>query len=167
MKQLILLGLVCAGMSQVAAADEYVGRYICHSDGKIRANGAPSPVNSRLELKLMKDQNGLMYLTQTMGHVLVTDDTDHNPLADRYAYYGLFRFGRLDENPDYNPTVYHDHHQFKPFNAMTTNGFDGGGMWGYFVIPKSLERDTKAHYIFQSGSHIGGTIDYECRRRGI
>ncbi|MCX4025669.1 hypothetical protein H0A36_20030 [Endozoicomonas sp. SM1973] len=154
-----------AASSQVAIADDYVARYLCYADGKIRQNGAGAPVNSRFEMKLMKDEKGLIYLTQALGHVLVTDETGPSILADRYGYYALFRFGRLYQNPDYNPVVYHDHYQFKPFNAVTTNGFDGGGMWGSFVLPKSLNKEVSAHYIFQAGSHIGGTIDYKCKRR--
>lgn len=161
-RYLLLFAAILMVSNQMATADDYVARYICYADGVIR--GAPAPVNSRLELKLMKDEKGLVYLTQTMGHVLVTDDNDQNILADRYGYYGLFRFGRLYQNPDYNPVVYHDHYQFKPFNAVTTNNFDGGGMWGSFVLPKSLDKEVAAHYIFQAGSHIGGTIDYKCRR---
>lgn len=113
----------------------------------------------------MKDQHGLVYLSQTLGHVLLSSEDEGKILADRYAYYGLFRFGRLTENPDYDPVVYHDHYQFKSFNAMVTNNNDGGGMWGAFVIPKSLEKNVQAHYIFQAGSHIGGTIDYDCQGR--
>ncbi|WP_163835161.1 hypothetical protein [Spartinivicinus ruber] len=162
---LFISSLLIATTSQVVAADDFVARYLCYADGKIRQNGAGAPVNSRLEMKLMRDEKGLVYLAQTLGHVLVTDDTEPTILADHYGYYGLFRFGRLYQNPNYNPTVYYDHYQFKPFNAVTTNGFDGGGMWGSFVLPKSLDKEVAAHYIFQAGSHIGGTIDYKCKRR--
>ena len=161
--KLLILG-ACLSFSQMAMADEYVARYVCYADNDIRQNGGGAEVNSRLELKLMKDQNGLIYLTQTLGHVLLGEN-DTNILSDRYAYYGFFRFGRLTENPDYDPVVYHDHYQFKPFNATVTNNTDGGGMWGSFVIPKTLETNINAHYIFQAGSHIGGTIDYKCEGR--
>ena len=37
-------------------ADEYVGRYLCYADDTIRQNGGSAQVNSRFELKLMKDR---------------------------------------------------------------------------------------------------------------
>lgn len=37
-------------------------------------------------------------------------------------------------------------------------------MWGYLVINKDTGGEFDAHYIFQAGDHMGGTVDYKCKR---
>lgn len=158
----LLIGLLAAMNTSLVSADSYLARYICEANGPIRQNGGNAVVQSRLELRVYQNDAGQVYLTRGVGHVLAGEDLD-TLLSEPYAYYGLFRIGKIVANADYRPTTYINHYQFKPFNARYTNGADGGGMWGYFVLPKSLDREVKAHYVFQAGSHIGGTIDYQCR----
>lgn len=153
----------CAAFSSTPVqADSFLARYICHADGQIRQNGGDAVVQSRLEFRVYQNSEGKVYLRGGVGHVLAGEALD-SLLSERYAYYGLFRFSGLTENQDYRPIKYTNHYQFKPFNAQVTNGADGGGMWGYLVLPKTLDREITAHYVFQAGSHIGGTIDYHCQ----
>ncbi|WP_299497070.1 hypothetical protein [uncultured Shewanella sp.] len=167
MKLKLLIGFIASTtvIPLWVKADTYLGQYICHSEEVLRQNGdLGAKVNSRLELRLKQGDDGLVSLIQGIGHVITNYDADDNLLDDEYAYYGLFNTHSLQENPDYSPRVYLEHHQFKAFNASVTNNNDGGGMWGNLVIPKQLNTVIEVHYIFQAGDHMGGTIDYQCTR---
>lgn len=167
MKAQWMLGLMASltFLPTLAQADTYLGRYICHANEVLRQNGDfGTKVDSRLELRLKQGADGLVSLIQGMGHLITNYAADEHLLDDEYAYYGLFNLYSLQENPDYSPRVYVNHHQFKSFNATVTNNNDGGGMWGSLVVPQSLTAEIEVHYIFQAGDHMGGTVDYQCSR---
>jgi hypothetical protein len=111
------------------------------------------------------DEKKLVSLRSYMGSLEITDsyadDDSPNKAQILHAYYGLF-FGK-DRKTNLAPraTVYKDekYYRFNKLNANITSDSDGGGMWGYFVISKEFK---KAHYVFRSGDHMGGTIDFDC-----
>jgi hypothetical protein len=79
-------------------------------------------------------------------------------------YTGVFQ-GEFKNDASYRPIVYTQHYKFSDFDAAVTSRWDGGGMWGYFVINKANgEDELAAHYVFQAGDHIGGTIDLNCSK---
>lgn len=65
-------------------------------------------------------------------------------------------------NPKYRPVRYKNMVQFKNFDAVKTKGFEDG-MWGSFLIDRSLNDGVEAKYIFQAGDHMGGTVKFKCR----
>ncbi len=80
-------------------------------------------------------------------------------------YTGVFN-GDFKNHEGYRPSVYTNHFKFNEFNAKVTSRHDGGGMWGYLVIKKDNTSDKiDAHYVFQAGDHIGGTIDMTCSKK--
>ena len=82
---------------------------------------------------------------------------------ENYGYRGLFKFGSLVEKPNYRPRKYKGYSKYERFEAFETNDWDGGGMWGYMVIQKDKSKTPfSAHYIFQAGDHMGGTMDFSC-----
>lgn len=159
---LILMSQAFITLTTEVRADSYLARYLCIAQGDMRQNGGQSKVHSRMEFRVYQDDEGNPYLTRGVGHVLVGEKRSEL-LSQRYAYYGLFQFHKIRANPNYRPVKYTHHYQFKPFHARFTNKVDGGGMWGYWVMPKTLDKTLKAHYVFQAGSHMGGTIDYNCQ----
>ena len=80
-------------------------------------------------------------------------------------YTGVFK-GDFKNHEGYRPSVYTNHFKFNEFNAKVTSRHDGGGMWGYLVVKKDNSSDKiDAHYVFQAGDHIGGTIDMVCSKK--
>jgi hypothetical protein len=79
-------------------------------------------------------------------------------------YLGVFE-GKFENKVDYKGRVYKNHYKFENFDATITSNWDGGGMFGYLALSKDHgEKKIDAHYVFQAGDHIGGTIDMDCRR---
>ena len=98
-----------------------------------------------------------IHLEEFGGHVYVA------------GYYGLFNGKDLLEVPYKRATTYKNHYRFKGFDATFTAGHESG-MWGEFIVNKDIERihsrelhETDAHYVFQAGDHLGGTVDFVCR----
>jgi len=80
-------------------------------------------------------------------------------------YTGVFSGNYRNQSP-YGPRVYMDHYKFSGFNAKITSDTDGGGMWGYLVVSKNNGGDRiDAHYVFQAGDHMGGTVDLICLKK--
>jgi hypothetical protein len=92
-------------------------------------------------------------------------DYDFNLTGDEEpCYQGTFTNVTLAEKANYRPNRYTGYSKFEDFDATETSRCDGGGMWGYLVIEKDTKKKPfNAHYIFQSGDHMGGTIDFECK----
>lgn len=114
-----------------------------------------------------KDNNGIIWtrvireggkisLEKYMGHLYVG------------GYYGVFNGNDNLELPYIRPTTYKNHYRFHNFDAVETAGSESG-MWGQFILNKAVDTarstenfSTDAHYVFQAGDHMGGTIDYTC-----
>ncbi len=86
---------------------------------------------------------------------------DNVPHLSDWEYWGKFSFDKIEENTNYRPRRYLNHSQFRNFNAQESSH----GMWGNLILEKpNGEERIKAHYIFQSGDHIGGVIDFSCQK---
>lgn len=100
------------------------------------------------------------------GHVNVGMDSTESA-SD---YYSVFNAIEKHANPNYRPRVYKNHIQFKNLESVSSSDVDGGYMWGDFIISKKVLLDSfsaesiQAHYVFKSGDHLGGTIDYTCTK---
>ncbi|MEZ4870651.1 MAG: hypothetical protein R2827_00100 [Bdellovibrionales bacterium] len=103
--------------------------------------------------------NGKRVLTDVSGKIR-TSWEDLQLTESDGEYVGEFEITRIVENSNYNPRVYVNHSQFPEFNATTSSH----GMWGEFVVqkPDGVGSSLHAHYIFQSGDHMGGVVDFEC-----
>lgn len=81
---------------------------------------------------LMKNINGFVFVKNQW------EDADDTSFNEENSYRGYFEF-----------------------DARFTDGQESG-MWGSFVIELKDAKEFKAHYIFQAGDHIGGTIKFTC-----
>ena len=64
----------------------------------------------------------------------------------------------IEENPYYRPRRYKNYSQFPNFDFI-------GDMWGDLIISKETTQDKfYAHYLFQQGDHMGGTLHLSCSR---
>jgi hypothetical protein len=148
-----------------AGASLHAEEYTCVAKAfREHGNVFERKVESRFVLNLKNQENGQVKAEKIAGHVTIV--TFDEGVAEKPAdnYYAVFALKDQLNNPNYRPRVYQNHVQFKAVNATETNSVDGGGMWGQLVVNKtrSNEESFDAHYIFQAGDHLGGTIDYDC-----
>jgi len=142
------------------SADEHVGRFACKDTVMRQNSGAKIASNAALYFQVYQTEEGRFLLKNVLGHVMVGYVWD-GTIDSRY--YGIFSFDQLADNPAYKPQKYVGAAQYKDFNAVKTNGNDGGGMNGTLVLDKKFDQKKfHAHYIFQAGEHMGGTLDFEC-----
>lgn len=85
-------------------------------------------------------------------------------------YHGIFKGSNMAERPYVRASTYQNHYRFADFDAELTFGSEDG-MWGYLAINKDIatlgyQDETDAHYVFQAGDHMGGTIDFTCTKEG-
>jgi|GEM_PF-4403636 hypothetical protein len=148
---------------------KFVGNYACSARGDIlrQQGGERYAGDVKLFFTKYTDSAGQTVLRQVLGHVVASYEADSGaPLDALMSYYAHFNFDELAENLDYNPDKYVGYSQFPDFDTVITNGRDGGGMWGYFVVEKDTsENGFAAHYIFHAGDHMGGSIDLICADR--
>ena len=137
--------------------------YECEAE-KARQQGTLLPVQGALKFTYVSEGNSAK-LKNLVGFVAVNYDFNVQASAEDNQidnYTGAFA-GEFANDPNYNGTTYTNHHAFKEFNAGITGRTDGGGMWGYLALNKDNGTDDiDAHYVFQSGDHIGGTVDLMC-----
>ena len=143
-----------------ANAADYKGSFLCIAKGDaLRQSGTNLPANSRIHFSKYQDGENTLY-KKMVGHV--TAGYEEEP---EYSYYGIFQYDQQVVNKEYRGRTYKNHDQLKDFDATATSDNDGGGMWGYLVINKDTSAKTfDAHYVFQAGDHMGGTIDYVCQK---
>jgi hypothetical protein len=122
----------------------------------------PLKVKSVLNLDLSYDSLGLV-LSNIQGQVLVAEEWAELD-SDDDAYLGVFNIKKLQENPEYRPIKYKNSAQFKNFDSSSIQHVLSYGMYGNFIISRKpgISGKYQAHYIFQSGDHMGGTIHYTC-----
>ncbi len=161
MKQ-ILITLIISTVATPALAKTYLGEWTCIATN-IRAYDAE--VESRLVLDVRINED-VVSIHSLVGHVVVSRSADN--ISVNNQYYSVFASKQLPQNLNYKPRVYKNYIQFKNIQDAGSNSYDGGNMNGELVIHKDIKEDkvdnVSASYIFQSGDHLGGTIDYECQR---
>lgn len=156
--KLIIICLAAIGLAQSGFAYEKLIH--CTARGKClsQKGGGLLPAKADLEFTDKTARGKPRVLKNVEGRV-VTNPEDE----DGGSYIGNFKIRSVTENPDYKPTKYKGFSQFQKFNATDTEGSSESGMWGEFVLDKKTDRDTfKAHYIFQAGDHMGGTLHFNC-----
>jgi hypothetical protein len=161
MKNLILFSAVLGTIFSVGARDikkAYQCQTTEESYREVKAKG-------NIDFTLNTNKYGMRYLTNVNG-MIRADWSELSETPSFYEYKGWFNMKSIDENLDYKPRKYKNYSQFRDFDATSSKQ----GMWGYFVLEKE-NRQTQnsnggstlmAHYIFQAGDHIGGTIDFVC-----
>jgi hypothetical protein len=159
--KILSLAVVATLLSFQAAASDYQGSYVCSATGKnLRQQGTTYPVNARLQFSQYQDDQGNRVIKKVIGHLL----TSYEEPMLAYAYYGTFQYDSIVANAKYRGRTYKNHSQFS-MDATATNDNDGGGIWGKLVVSKNVKDKTfDAHYIFQAGDHMGGTVDFTCQR---
>ena len=147
--------LAFAILTSIAHADDFrfVGRYDCKTATWRQGESLPS--RGRLALDVRRAASGIYKLEDVTGHV----EGGYTPaeLGDRDGYYTVFRADGLLSNPAYRARTYTGWTQFKDFNGSHDT-------WGTLVIDLRTPTapTTRAAYVFQSGDHMGGTIDFNC-----
>jgi hypothetical protein len=147
--------------------------HVCVATEFAQNGGTNWGVDSYLYLQDVLAKDGNPKLTKdgalqmlVSGHVLLKGKEDwHSP---RESYYSLFVDQGVVQNLNYKPRKYKEHIQFPKLTETASNGTDGGGLNGEFIVSKDMFRESKqenkfeAHFIFQSGDHMGGVIHYSC-----
>lgn len=155
MKKLWLLLL----MSNIAFGS--IESYYCQSTNA-RQHGMQ--LYSEMELRFdYVDEENQIFLEDVVGSVKVSYEEN---LATDELYFGIFHFNEIYYNANYKPSRYQGYVQFPNFNSYSSNNYDGGGIWGELVVENNSNKEIKkAHYIFQAGDHMGGTIDLICKKQ--
>jgi hypothetical protein len=156
MKNLILaIALLVLTVAAQAKDREVVASLKCTGTA-FRTAGEDNADNTSILWMLVVKKGEKLSLEEYGGHNYVT------------GYYGVFNGKNLVEVPYTRPVKYKNHYRFQKFNADFTAGNESG-MWGDFVLNKEIDGsrnndkfETDAHYVFQAGDHLGGTIDYTC-----
>jgi hypothetical protein len=106
-----------------------------------------------------RDKNGLRVLIKIKGSIKTANEDYQG------SYIGTFDLPSKLENSNYKPQKYTGYSQFPNFDATSTEGSLENGMWGQFLLEKDYQdKDIfQAHYIFQAGDHMGGTLHLECK----
>ncbi len=148
------------------AATATVANYSCQIDAG-RQQTDVLPAEGTIQFKYAVDGNKAELL-DLVGFVSTNYDfnVESNGGEKKIANYtGVFS-GNFKNHEAYRPSVYTNHFKFNDFDAKVTSRHDGGGMWGYLVVKKDNTSDKiDAHYVFQAGDHIGGTIDMTCSKK--
>ena len=156
--------------ANIAIGSGINGRYVCRATGDaIRQHGRLIPADATIYFQLSQVENHKYQLKNILGHASIGYFETPEGLDYTESGYGIFKINELTSNEQYRPTRYIGATQFRNFNATSSINYDGGGPWGSLVMelqnlsPNSKEFD--AHYIFQHGDHMGGTMDLTCKRR--
>lgn len=163
----VLLSYIAVAITGLTAVSASALEYQCEAVWA-RSPGANLKYRGVLNVKEARSQDehqrGARMLLVT-GHIGVDFDYSHIPVGKELCYQAGFENVLLTENRNYNPEVYHGYSQFKRFIATRTSECDGGGMGGELLIEKNIrKRIFLAHYIFRAGDHMGGTVDFVCKR---
>ncbi|NUM88562.1 MAG: hypothetical protein HUU37_05085 [Bdellovibrionales bacterium] len=141
----------------------------CVARGKYGRSGGGIVTNSELSFRLSGDAESAT-IRSVRGTVKVAynyEGDTPDTLNESNAYIGYFQTARIENNPGYRPRRYKNYFQFQKLNAVRTTGHESG-MWGDLVVEKTaFLRGTdafQAHYIFQAGDHMGGTIHFKCTK---
>lgn len=159
----ILLALMTALASPLAQADFTV---TCTAKGKATAQTGGGMLYTDAIVKFIADgpaeEGEQMTIYGVQGRIKVASIDNELPLNKDNAYIGAFTFNELRSNAKYRPRKYKNMVQFQNFDAKSTTGLESG-MWGNFLIDRSINDGSEAKYIFQAGDHMGGTVHFKCR----
>ena len=157
MKFLILtlaLGLTHAHASEVTCVSNVTSQ-----------SGTTLKTDAKLNFKLTANGNQST-ISNVNGYVYVMGayEDKNEPMTAENTYMGFFKAGTLVANAKYRPNQYKGFAQFQNFNAIKTTGLEDG-MWGNLVAQvegRTSSGKIAAHYIFQAGDHMGGTVHFSC-----
>lgn len=168
--RLILLAMLLISSSVFASESS---RLLCTASGKAGGNDAgPFMVKALLSLEINYSEELGGYLLEGNGEIKLASAYEEvkspDDLNEDNAYIGKFELFDVEQNTEYRPRRYKNHIQFRNFDAEETTGLESG-MWGEFVLHESFasvqaKEKVSAHYIFQAGDHMGGTIHFSCLR---
>ncbi|MCB0366456.1 MAG: hypothetical protein H6624_07650 [Bdellovibrionaceae bacterium] len=154
---LVFVVMLAAGLAQ-ASNREFVESLECKGTA-FRPGSFQEGLGDSAALFLdVVKKDGKIYLEEFGGNVYSN------------GYYGIFHGKDLAEKPFQRASKYKNHYRFQDFDAAFTAGAESG-MWGYLVVNKDIHnmrdggvKEVDAHYIFQAGDHMGGTVDFVCSR---
>ncbi len=160
----ILFLFILISFKVVADENEtFVGSYFCTAKGEKlrRQNEGRLPVDAQITFYLFKDKtNEKSYLLRNfVGYIKAAFSKKDLNTDD--AYFGVFEYDNLKNDPNYKARTYIGCVHFEDFDANRTNGTDAGGMWGDLIINPNAPYDV--HYYFKAGEIMGGTVDFKCK----
>lgn len=144
----------------ILSTQAFAERVTCHADTFV-TSGEHGKADAEISFELNRKTKTI---SNVKGHIFVQAIyAESEEINTEESYMGFFSFAKLAHNPNYRPLKYKGHTQFKNFDAAHTAGQESG-MWGSLVIDlESRQPKFDAHYIFQAGDHIGGTVLFTCR----
>ena len=151
----------------------YVNTECWSEEAGFRSNGDNNNLINTMIFARLERQGDSMLLKNLYGHVAGAKFVDGATQIRSADFYG--QLNTKEKMNSLSPTArkYLDIKYWRYNDITNSSGtsFDGGGLWGTFVISKDMPVDTysdeefDAHFIFQHGDHTGGTIDLKCSRR--
>ena len=92
-------------------------------------------------------------------------DTEGEEITPENGYRALYSIAKLEVNPYYNPRKYFGWFQFKNINASFTDSIENGTSGNLILDLNLIDQKTfEGKYLFQAGSHIGGTLNLSCNK---
>ena len=164
MKHILIALIISVSATANADTNSFSTDVKCWASGNsVSQKGAGMiPGKASFEFTVNHTLKANRILTNITGEFTVAEEGES--LTSEYSYHNVFKINSLSENPDYNPRKYVGYSQYPKFDATETlSGEDG--MWGNFVLQQDMSGSTfKAHYIFQAGDHMGGTLHLNCKK---
>lgn len=166
---LLIVGAFAFAWQSTAFAKRYDVQ--CWAEGhKLRQTSTDSKnnfVSARLSLDINAKDGGVdAELKEWVGHLAIARDATALTKVD---YHGVFSGKEKASSLSPRARVYKDgdYFRYRDFDASQTTRQDGGGMNGELVVSKKFQTAGEdatydAHYVFQAGDHMGGTVDYTC-----
>ena len=153
-----LMGLSLIGTASVSAfsQDKDIGTVNCKIE-TFRQIPHSQKVEGELHFSAYKDDSNHLVIKKVKGYTRFDRDYDTN-----IAYFSV---EQLRENPNYKPIDYLGATQFKKFSGKGLSGFDNDNPHGELVLEweQGKRKEFQTHFVFQSGDHIGGTLDMKCK----
>lgn len=137
---------------------------VCSAEGRSLSNNSWGLLHAKalLSFEDSYDANGVRTLKNFMGTVVTSPEGSGDEAS---TYVGRFSIYEKKENTAYRPGTYKGFSQFRGVNAADSVGSREQGMWGEFILAKDTDpTGFPAHYIFQAGDHMGGTLHLSCTR---
>jgi hypothetical protein len=156
--KLLILSLLVVGVAGGSSAFGMDRRINCSANGKTVSENGTAVLSAAADFTFVETW-------ESAGRTLVNIYGSFQVYSDMAEsnYIGNFKIPLITENAKYRPIKYKGYSQFPKFNATDTSGSAEDGMWGQFLLEKNTNKARfGAHYIFQAGDHMGGTLHMTC-----
>lgn len=135
----------------------------CRGQRALQAETGDLTQESEFQFELDRTNKENIKINSLNGYFNVkTPFIDGAEITADNGYRAQFTNTSLTSDPLYRPTKYKSWVQFRNLVATATDSLERG-MWGNLILDLRGENTFEGRYIFQAGSHMGGTLNLFCR----